>query len=93
MAQADDQKCVIGVMLAFVSFLVYSEVAPYKHPLNNGIVKVAQCVILLTYGSAAAIETGVSSWPHGRRPNHRKIAKFNIAEIRMLRARARHAAA
>ena len=60
MAQADDQKCFIGMLLAFISFLVYSEVAPYKHPLNNGIVKVAQCVIFSTFGSALAIENGIS---------------------------------
>ena len=60
MAPSDDQRLFLGTLFALASFVVYSEVAPFKVPFNNTIAKVAQLAILLTYGSGAAIISGAS---------------------------------
>ena len=60
MAQEDEQKCFIGMIFALMSIVVYNEAAPFQQPFNNVIAKAAQYVILVTFGSAVAITTGIS---------------------------------
>ena len=61
LAQEDEQRCFIGTIFALLSLVAYSEASPFKVLFNNAIAKAAQYVILVTYGSAAALATGVSS--------------------------------
>ena len=59
-SQNDETKCFIGMLFASISIFIYNETAPFKVPFNNIIAKVAQYVVLFTYGFTAAIASGVS---------------------------------
>ena len=57
MAQKDISMFFLGMIFALISSIAYNEMAPYEASSNNLIAKVAQYVILVTYGSGVALET------------------------------------
>ena len=59
-SQNADTRCFLGVAFGLLSLIIISETAPFRVQFNNVIARTGQYVIIVTYGSAAAIETGVN---------------------------------